>query len=280
MKWFAAPLLLVTVLPSCHRSENDVVQGYIDAKTFLIASQVTARVVAVPVLEGQDVAGGALLVKLDDRDAIAQRTQAVARVAQTEADATQLQANAVATSREFIRITALRERRVASESDLDNARKANDMAVAAVTGAERQLDAARAALTEADWQLGERMLSAPKAGRIEQVYFRPGEVAPAGRPLVSLLPPDELKVVFFVPQASLARVPLGAGVTVSCDGCGAPIAAKVTYVSSQAEFTPPVIYSVQARAKLVFKIEAHAAVGLDRLSIGQPVDVVLGGPKS
>ncbi len=262
-------------LTACHRENGDTVQGYVDANTYLVAAQVTARIVTVPVNEGDKVASGALLVQLDDRDAAAALAGANARLAQTEAEAAQTLATFVAAEREFERIEALRARRVASAADLDNARKAYDIAKATVSALESQLNGARASIAQAQWQLGERTISAPAAGRIEDVYFRPGEVATAGRPLLSLMPEGELKFVFFVPEGNLSRVPLGTTVSISCDGCSASVTARVSYVSSQAEFTPPVIYSVGAREKLVFKLEARPLAASETLHVGQPIDVRL-----
>jgi HlyD family secretion protein len=108
---------------------------------------------------------------------------------------------------------------------------------------------------------------------VQQIYYRPGEMVPAGRPVVSLLPPGNIKVRFFVAETALAKVALGDTVQVACDGCP-PIAARVTFIARAAEYTPPVIYSLEERNKLVFMIEARTDTP-GALRVGQPVSVAL-----
>jgi HlyD family secretion protein len=108
------------------------------------------------------------------------------------------------------------------------------------------------------------------------VFYQPGEWVGAGQPVVSLLPPGNVKARFFVPESDLARVQLGSNVMLACDGCGSAIAAKVTRVATQPEYTPPVIYSNAQRSKLVFMVEAKPTPGeATRLKPGQPLDVRL-----
>jgi HlyD family secretion protein len=81
-------------------------------------------------------------------------------------------------------------------------------------------------------------------------------VVNAGAPVVALLPPTALKVRFFVPEPALARAAVGSQVALSCDACAANLRARIRWVSPQAEYTPPVIYSNASRSKLVFAVEA------------------------
>ena len=97
---------------------------------------------------------------------------------------------------------------------------------------------------------------------------------PAGRPVAALLPPGNVKARFFVPEAVVGSLSAGQRVDIACDGCGTPIAAKITFISAQAEFTPPIIYSEESRSKLVFLVEARPdPKDATRLHPGQPVDV-------
>ena len=132
------------------------------------------------------------------------------------------------------------------------------------------------ALEQAEWRLGQKSVAAPASGLVQDTFFVEGEWVGAGRPVVSLLPPGNLKARFYVPEASLASVKPGQAVEVSCDGCPAPLASRITFVSSQAEYTPPVLYSKESRVKLVFLVEARLdAAASQRLNPGQPVDVRL-----
>jgi HlyD family secretion protein len=146
-----------------------------------------------------------------------------------------------------------------------------------IKAAEADVAAAEAALAKAQWAVTQRRQYAPAAGRIQDTLYRAGEVVGAGQPVISLLPPENLKVRFFVPQAELGRVAPGQVVEVTADGLAQPVRATVNYVSAQAEFTPPVIYSKENRAKLVFMVEAvFAPGGVPPLKPGQPAEVKLG----
>jgi HlyD family secretion protein len=149
------------------------------------------------------------------------------------------------------------------------------------SGTQKALDDARANLEQAQanlaWsqtRLARRRAHAPAAGSIEEVYFRPGETAPPGRPIVALLPPSNLKVRFYAPETELAAIKIGQTVTVSCDACGGGLTAKVSFIARGAEYTPPVIYSLEERAKLVYLIEARPD-DPSRFRVGQPVSVAL-----
>jgi HlyD family secretion protein len=134
--------------------------------------------------------------------------------------------------------------------------------------------AARAALEQARWRLGQKRPLAPGAGLVFDTLFREGEWVPAGSPVVRLLPPSNIKVRFFVPERQTARFPIGQAVAVHCDGCPDGLEAKVTYASVQPEYTPPVIYSNETRSKLVFLYEARPApASVPSLRPGQPVEV-------
>ena len=137
--------------------------------------------------------------------------------------------------------------------------------------AESALRAAQARLNSAQTRLTRRKLASPVTGTVQQVYFRPGEMVPAGRPVLSIIPPGNLKLRFFVPQ-----IAYGERVRVSCDGCADDIIARVSFISRTAEYTPPVIYSLEERSKLVFLIEALPD-NPEKLRVGQPIDVTLLG---
>jgi len=137
------------------------------------------------------------------------------------------------------------------------------------------VDAAKAALDMTDWRLSQRRVASPVAARVADVLARPGETMAAGAPVVSLLPPGNIFVRFFVPEADLARIHRGDRVRLACDGCRGDINAVISFVSPQAEYTPPVIYSEESRAKLVYLIEARPPPDQAVLfNPGQPVTVL------
>jgi len=204
------------------------------------------RVETLAVREGDKVEQGVPLFSVDD--ALQQ-----ADVAQVTATVTNMQRN-VERARELLKTSA-------------GTQKAYDDAQQAVREAEARLNSAKT-------RLGRRKVASPATGTIQQIYFRPGEMVPAGRPVVALLPPGNVKIRFFVAEALLPTISLGDTVTVRCDGCAPDLAARVSFISRTAEYTPPVIYSLEERAKLVFLIEARPQHP-ENLRVGQPVSVLL-----
>jgi HlyD family secretion protein len=139
-----------------------------------------------------------------------------------------------------------------------------------------QVDGAQAAVAEAQWKLDQKRVAAPAAGLVYDTLYRTGEWVQAGNPVVQMLPPQNVKVRFFVPETVVGALARGRAIGIHCDGCAADVPAHITYVSSQAEYTPPVIYSNESRTKLVFMIEARPAVAdATKLHPGQPVAVRL-----
>jgi HlyD family secretion protein len=269
-------IALMLALAACGRSGSETTaQGYIEGEYINVAPQVTARIVKVLPETGEWLHKGATVAELDPTDAEALRAQAAAQLAAAQASLTEAQANLRQSTAEFQRQSDLVARHDTPQSTLDVARQAYETAGARVTAAERGIDQARAQLADAQWQLSERTLHAPADGPVDEIFFRAGEVAVAGHPILSMLPPERRKVRFFVTEADLPRLKLGAQVLIRCDGCTEQIPAEITFISNQAEYTPPVIYSLETRAKLVFKIEARPTQAKTGLRVGLPVDVLL-----
>ncbi|PKB24884.1 HlyD family secretion protein [Novosphingobium kunmingense] len=287
--------------------------GYVEAETLYVASPVSGRLATRAVDRGAAVAAGAPLFSLDPETTDADTARIEAQVAAAEAQAGDLsaarqRAPEIAVSRaaeaqaaaqltkaqnDYSRISALAGRGFASRAQLDAARAARDAAVAALAqtraqiasgqisaGRSEQIAAARAQVSEAEAALrGQRQRRreiapvAPARGVVEQTFYNPGEWVPANSPVVSVLPDDKRKLRFYVPQDRIAAVRPGMTVRYTCDGCGAARQARVSYVSPRSEFSPPVIYSETARAKLVFLVEALLPADTRPLPPGLPVAV-------
>lgn len=145
-----------------------------------------------------------------------------------------------------------------------------------IAAANARIDQAKAALDKADFLLSKRAAEAPDDALVFDTFYRVGEYVGPSQPVVSLLPPENVKVRFFIPEAALAELTYGQSLVIQCDNCGEGVQATVTFISPDAEFTPPVIYSEDARQKLVFMIEAKPVdpAGFP-LKPGQPVEVLL-----
>jgi HlyD family secretion protein len=239
-------LLAGAVLGGCDKSPERALQGWVEAEFVFISADEQGRVETLKVREGDKVEKGALLFTVDDD--------------LQEADV------------------------VVKKATLINAQQAFDRAkqlLATSTGTQKNYDDAEAALRQAnanlEWsekRLARRGAKSPADGSIQQVYYRPGETVLAGRPVMALLPPGNLKIRFFAAQAQLPDIKFGDTVAVSCDGCDKGLTATVSFIARSAEFTPPVIYSQDERAKLVFLIEARPTEP-EKFRVGQPVSVAM-----
>lgn len=314
MKRLASGLFTVVLaMAGCSREVRREFQGYVEADYVDVATSEAGRLDGLQVAKGETVAAGAPLFVLEaEREAAALRQaqeQLAAAAAQLQdmqagkrpqelevvrAQLAQAQAEATKTAADLERDAAQFAAGGVPQAQVDRSRAAADVSAARVRELERQLDvaglparadqigaqraqaaAAQAAVDQAAWRLHQKTLAAPVAGLVFDVLYRVGEWVPAGRTVVRLLPPENLKVRFFVPETELGRVGVGQEVVLSCDGCPAPIPAKVSYVSTEAEYTPPIIYSNETRSKLVFMAEAVPAADGANLHPGQPVQVEL-----
>ena len=300
------------LLGGCTPKSSGTWQGYIEGEFVYVAAPLGGTVANLAVSRGLEVRTGQLLFELDPEPESAAVREAEQRLAQaksrldnlmkgrrpTEIAALEAQlAKARASLRladlELERAHRLFEQKVIASADLDLAKARRDADHAQVASLAADLETARlgaradeiqaaesdvqaleATLTKAQWALSQKSQSAPTDAWVHDTLYRPGEVVPAGNPIVSLLPPGNIKVRFFVPQTDLALLSPGTVVTVGYDGAAAPLRATVNYLSTQAEFTPPVIYSKENRAKLVFMVEAvFDPADARNLRPGQPVDV-------
>ena len=218
-------------------------------------------------------------------------------IAVIEATAVSAKAQEREAERALERRQDLFRRGVSTQADLDQAQTARDVAtanvrqsaanlsVARLAAREEEIKAARnqvaqaqATLDQAKWRLGQRRLMAPAAGIVTDLIRHPGELAGPAAPALTILPDGAVKLMIYVPEALLSGTTVGTRLEVRCSGCPQGLAATVSYVSQEPEFTPPVIYSAQTRQKLVYLVEARPEGGpATRLQPGQIVDVTLGG---
>lgn len=242
----AALLLAALALAGCDNGKNRSLQGWVEADLIFVSPDEQGRVEVLTVREGDHVEKGQLLFTVDDD---LQKAEVVVRKTAVE--------NAQQT---FNRAKELLRSAAGTQKTYDDA--------------EAALRQAKANLEWSQTRLARRRAVSPDNGTIQQIYYRPGETVAPGRPVVSLLPPGNLKIRFFAPETLLSAIKYGETVSVSCDGCEQGLTAKVTFISGSTEYTPPVIYSRDERAKLVFMIEAHPDHP-EKFRVGQPVTVTL-----
>lgn len=264
-------LALAFLLIACGGSEPKWL-GYAEGENALIAAPQPGWVTSVAVTRGVQVKVGDVLFTLDDTLQRQARDSAAAQLAAAQQQQAQSQSDLDFATKELARNQALVARHAVAQRDLDQAQNNFNSDAAKLAGAAANSNAAKAALATAEWNLSERIVRARTAGRVEDIYFRAGEYAPSGTPVVAVLPPANIYVRFFVPETELNAIKSGETVAIECDGCVKDLKARVAFIAQQAEFTPPVLYSVGNREKLVFKVEARAPNGLP-LRPGLPVTV-------
>lgn len=301
-------------LTACQQQARDSFPGYAEADYVRLAAPLGGTLAKLYLKRGDAAAADAPAFVLEQQSEAAARQEAEARqqraqelltnlqrgkrpdeIAALEAQRAQAQAALDLSNAEYKRVADLVAKRFNSPASMDQARTAlaSDQAKVRdvdaqlrlarqgardneVKAAEQDLKAAQAQVEQAQWRVGQKTQKVPQAGDVVDVLYQPGEYVPAGAPVLTLLPPENVKARFFLPQPLLGSVVLGQEVQLSCDGCGAPIAAKLSFIAREAEFTAPLIYSQENRATLVFMVEARPApADARRLHPGQPLEVRL-----
>jgi len=306
--------LALLLIAGCARKATNTYQGYIEGKFVYVASPESGRLEHLAVVRGDAVAAGQALFALDDEpEASEERTAEqvlrssesrlsdletgkrpaevdVTRAQLAQAEADKEQADRILASDEVqfkaggIAQTELVNAQGAAEASAAKVRELEaDLAVDALPAREQQIKAQRnqaaadrASLADAEWKLAQKRIASPRSGLVFDTLYRQGEWVAAGNPVVQLLPPENIEVRFFVPETIVGRLRTGESVRVACDGCASAVAATVTFVSPQSEYTPPVIYSNENRSKLVFMAIANpSAQDAVKLHPGQPVEVTV-----
>ncbi len=265
-------IFLVLFLASCGGTGESPWLGYVEGEDAFISAPQPGWVTHLVVQRGQWINRGDLLFMLDNIHETALRDQAIANLASAKAQLAQEQANLVYTRTELTRQTGLARAHAGVPATYDQTLLSYQQSDRRIPQLEAQIRQMAGALADAEYQLSQRRVIAYTQGRVEDIYFREGEYVPAATPVVSLLPPGNVYVRFFVPETELQRAKLGHTVAISCDGCVPNLRATITFIAQQEEFTAPDIFSVGNREKLVFKLEARAPGGL-KLNPGQPVEV-------
>jgi HlyD family secretion protein len=306
--------LAATLLAGCSGGSSGAFQGYIEGEYVYVAAPLGGSLTNLAVARGDSVKAGQLLFALErgsEADAVAQAEKNLAQakaqlddltkglrpteIASLEAQLERVKSDLKLANDQLARREQLGGADVVSKEELDQARAqrdadqaqvnqfAADLETAKLGGREDAISAAQAAvasqtaaLDKAKWSFDQKQQFAPAAAFVHDTLYRQGEWVAAGNPVVVLLPPENLKVRFFAPEMLLAQIKTGQNVQVSFDGAAKTYSATVNYISTQAEFTPPVIYNRENRAKLVYMIEAKfSPADAADLRPGQPVDVEL-----
>jgi HlyD family secretion protein len=239
-----AALVLAAMLAGCNERRDPGFQGWVEADMIFVSPDEAGRVTKLSVREGDEVKAGDQLYSVDDDLQLADLNQNKATLANAQ--------------QSYDRAASLSKTGSGTQANLD----------AAVSA----LRVAEARVVTSQTRLARRIGFAPVSGTIQQIYFREGEMVPAQRPVLSIMPPGNMKLRFFVPETELPKLAIGDEVRVTCDNCSADLTAKIYFIATTAEYTPPVIYSLDERNKLVYLIQARPSRP-DALRVGQPISV-------
>ncbi len=245
-----AALALLVALAGCNDNRDPGFQGWVEADMIFVSPDEFGRVTKLNVREGEEVKAGDPLYTVDDD--------------LQQADLNQNNATLANAKQTYDRALALSKTGAGTQATLD----------AAVSA----LRVAEAHVITSQTRLARRKGFAPVAGTVQQIYFREGEMVPAQRPVLSIMPPGNMKIRFFVSETELPKLAIGDQVRVTCDNCAADLTARIYFIATSAEYTPPVIYSLDERHKLVYLIQARPSRP-DALRVGQPISVYL-NPKT
>ena len=309
-----APLVALGILGGCSGETPSTYQGYVEGEYVHVASPVGGRLERLLVQRGQTIEAKAPLFQLEAEEETAAKRQADEQLKASQAQLADLRvgrrnpeldvakaqlAQAIAAeqqaAQQLKRDEAQFEVGGIPRGQLDDSRSNHAIKAARVRELQGQLDvsrlparedqiraqdaqvaAARAASNQSSWRLDQKHISAAQGGLVVDTLYREGEWVAPGSPVVRMLPPQNVKLRFFVPQAVAGGLKPGRNIAVRCDGCGDEVPATVSYIASEPEYTPPVIYSNETRAKLVFMVEARPSIeNAGRLRPGQPVEVTL-----
>jgi len=311
---FICTIAFVSSLFSACDDQREIAVGFVEGEYVLVAPTETAQILSIDVARGDKITKDQPLARLEKRDVEIAVLQAEASVEQAQRKLANLQlgrrpqeiavieaslasakVQVVEAERNFQRQSDLLKRGITSQGKFDTAESGMALAkskmdelmanlevaklparIDEVKAATATVKQAEAVLENANWRLSKRTLSIPRSGTVVDIIRNSGEVASPQAPVLTILPDDGLKLRFYIPQKSLARMKLGQQLNASCDGCANPLSATIVYISPDPEFTPPVIYSLKNRQKLVYMIEARPDANSSGLNAGQIVDVDIG----
>jgi HlyD family secretion protein len=241
-----AALALTALLTGCSEHRDPGFQGWVEADMIFVSPDESGRVTSLKVREGDEVKKGEQLYTVDDD--------------LQQADLNQNKATLANAQQTYDRAASLSKTGSGTQATLDSAVSS--------------LRVAEARVATSETRLARRQGFAPVSGAVQQIYFREGEMVQAQRPVLSIMPPGNMKIRFYVPETELPKLAIGDEVKVTCDNCAADLTAKIYFIATMAEYTPPVIYSLDERNKLVYLIQARPSRP-DSLRVGQPISVFL-----
>lgn len=256
--------------------EKSYIPGYVEARYTYIAPNFSGVLQKLSVKRGEFITAGHPLFTLELEPESDQLENAKSNFQAAIAERLSDLANLDYAKLDYHRQFELLQTRAVQQATVDLAKANLDKAKAQLNHAEANVNGMKALLANAFWSQMKKIVTASKEALVFDTYFQTGELVPANQAVLSLLAPEDIKIIFFVSEPQLGSIQLGQKITVRCDGCSQPVTANIDFISPQAEYTPPVIYSGEARTKLVYRIEAALQrETAKKMHPGQPVQIYL-----
>lgn len=260
MKKIVTLILLSCMLSLTACSQSHSTSGYIEGEYTYIASGVSGTLFQLGVERGQPIEIGDFLYQLDPNPEKSTLDNAAHHIQN-------LNAQLIYAKQQLERIRKLREKQFASAADFDLAQSNFDAQAAG-------LMAAQSSYQQMQWAVKEKRKLSPLSGMVFDTFFRVGEKVQANQPVLALLSAEHIKVLFYVPEEALSQLKIGDVISFDCDHCQKNLTAKIEFISKEAQYTPPVLYSKGSREKLVYLVRAKIPEKIAlQFHPGQPVDV-------
>lgn len=312
LQWIVISIFFL--LSACSDHHTTHLLGYIEGRYVYLSSPISGQLIQLAVRKGEFVKPGQLAWKLDPQPEASELAAAEANlqaaqqdlenikrgerntiIKRLEAQISQAQANLIYSKKTYERNVELRKTNAISQAAVDQSRALFDAdtqklqetqanLAEAKLGArthlilaqEAKVQSAQNAVTKYRWMVDQKTVQFTQAGYVQDTLFRQNEFVPSSKPVIQFLPPQNRIVVFFIPEKKLTQIRPGQTISFTCDGCNKPFSAVIDYISSQAEYTPPVIYSQDSREKLVYEVEAKVSESIAKdVTPGLPVEITL-----
>ena len=277
LKWnltLLISLFSAIFMVSCFHETKHEAQGYIEGRYTYMTTSVSGVLNKIAVARGDQVKKGDTLAVLEEQPESDLYNAAVENLEESLAARDAIAANLQYAKLTYERYKVLVPQRAIQQAQLDNAKSLYEATVAQLAQANANATSTAAALSQSKWMKEQKILIAPVDAIVFDTYYRLGEYTVANQAILSLLAPQDIKVIFYVSEPELSRLKLGNKISVQCDKCEKSYVGKISFISPSAEYTPPVIYSNETNEKLIYRIEAEFSPAVAyKMHPGQPVYV-------
>jgi HlyD family secretion protein len=256
IRYFFLFIFSAFLIAGCTKKDSNIYQGYAEGRYTYISVNFPGVLQKLNVQRGMTVNQNDPLFVLDQEPEKSSYEKTLALLNQAKSGVTQTESSLTLNKNTYLRTKELFNKKAVSLEALDQAKSAYEQSESQLNQSKENVKSLEAALQQTRWQIQQKTLVSPKAAYVFDTYYLQGEWVPQGQPILSLLSPEDIKIIFFVNEKILSKLRLNQIISINCDGCQKTYSANITFISPTAEYTPPIIYSDERRDKLVYRIEA------------------------